>query len=41
MKVGGGQICLCVAFFGGEEGKHTNEVARNLKKCRDSPGIIP
>ena len=36
--MGGGQICLCVAFFLGEKGKHINKIPRKSQK---SAGTVP
>ena len=44
-RKGGGQICLCVAFFLGKKGNTLTKFLGNLRKVpgqsRDSPGIIP
>ena len=39
--MGGGQICLCVAFSWGNSETHKQNSQEISGKCRDSPGIIP
>ena len=37
--MGGGQICLCVAYFLGEKKETHKQTSQEISgKCRDSPG---